>query len=292
MASSPIRINEATVDELQILKGIGPKRASYICRYRQEIALIRNTFDLAAATGLSLKAAEQMASEISWETETLRTPTLWPMGLMALASVWLIILGFNELVNEPFVPPAGYYNLALALILLGGFSATGDIAIAAIRHYPGETSWAFKIALLLAASGILILAGLMISSRFISFSDAFNTTLTATTLFIGYCLAIAWQMYAPMLMIRIFIADKSIKQLEKARLFYDASLLMLPLFAIAALVLYNSPGWLEEIFTVWSLVVATIAAREWLKSGTAFVTMLSDEDQGRLRFSYMRHGVT
>ena len=57
MASSLIRISEATTLELQALKGIGPKRASYIAAYRSDVAAIRNNFDLATVTGLSLDRA-------------------------------------------------------------------------------------------------------------------------------------------------------------------------------------------------------------------------------------------
>ncbi len=290
MASSPIRINEATADELQTLKGIGPKRAEYICQYRDQVALIRNTFDLAAATGISLKAAEQLAAGISWDTASAPSYSLWPVLLTALASIWLIVLGFNELANEPFEPPAGYYNLGLALVLLGGFTATGDIAIASVRHRPSETSWVFTLAMALTLGGLVILGCLMVSSWFVEFSETFSSTLAQTTLFISYCLVIAWQMYAPVLMIRLFIGDKSIQRLEQARRIYDISLLVLPLFASSILYWYNTPGWLEEIFAAWCFVVAAIAARERLNASTAFVTMLTEEDQGRLRFTYLRHG--
>lgn len=288
MASSPIRINEATADELQTLKGIGPKRAEHICQYRDQVALIRNTFDLAAATGISLKAAEQLAARISWDTTTTPNYLFWPVLLTALASVWLIVLGFNELANEPFEPPAGYYNLGLALVLLGGFAATGDIAIASLRQRPSETSWVFTLAIALTLGGLIILGCLMISSRFLDFSQPFNRTLEQTTLFISYCLMIAWQMYAPVLMIRLFIGDKSIQRLEQATRLYDVSLLVLPLFAISILYWHNTSGWLEEIFAAWCFVVAMIAVQAWLNAGTAFLTMLTEEDQGRLRFTYLR----
>ena len=58
MASSLISINEATIEELQQLEGIGPKRSIYIVDFRNRVDLIRNTFDLATATGLSIKAQD------------------------------------------------------------------------------------------------------------------------------------------------------------------------------------------------------------------------------------------
>ena len=288
-ASSPIRITEATLEELQALKGIGPKRAEYILRYREQVTMIRNTFYLAAATGMSLKAAEKLATDVSWETSSIRSLSLWPVMLTTLAAIWLIVLGFNELASEPFVPPAGYFNLALALILLGGFTATGDIAIASVRNSPSETSWVFLLATLLTLSGILLLGGLWVASWFVSFGDSFDATLNRTSLFIACCLAITWQMYAPVLMIRLFIDDKSIERLEKARLVYDISLMLFPLIAVGLLFSHNTDDWIEEIFTAWCLVIAAIAAKEWWGQGTAFVTMLSEEDQGRLRFTYLRH---
>lgn len=288
MASSPIRINEATVEELQTLKGIGPKRAEYICRYREEVALIKNTFDLAAATGLSLKAADRMTRDISWETESNEGMTLWPAALTTIAAIWLIVLGFNELANEPFVPPGGYYNLALALILLGGFTATGDVAIASVRHRPSETSWVFTLALVLALSGILLLASLYVASAFMTFDAGFTNTLANTLQFIIFCLIIAWQIYAPVVMIRLLIGDRNIERLETARLVYDLSLFILPLLAACVVYWRDSEAWTEEIFMVWCLVIAALAARERLNQGTVFVSMLSEEDQGRLRFSYLR----
>ena len=63
MASSLISINEATIEELQQLEGIGPKRSIYIVDFRNRVDLIRNTFDLATATGLSIKAQDGFLPE-------------------------------------------------------------------------------------------------------------------------------------------------------------------------------------------------------------------------------------
>lgn len=51
-ASSLITINEATVQELQVLSHIGPKRAERIVSYRQNVEPIGSERMLAIASGL------------------------------------------------------------------------------------------------------------------------------------------------------------------------------------------------------------------------------------------------
>ena len=108
MASSLISINEATIGELQKLEGIGPKRSAYIVDFRNRVDLIRNTFDLATATGLSIKSAERLSSKIDWKTDAMHPFGLWPAGLVTLASLWFVVRGFQQLATEQFFAPYSY----------------------------------------------------------------------------------------------------------------------------------------------------------------------------------------
>ncbi|MBQ62176.1 MAG: hypothetical protein CMQ19_08880 [Gammaproteobacteria bacterium] len=60
-----IPINQATIDELQTLKGIGPKRAERILRYRLEVSKIANVYDLATSAGISLKQANTLSTLVA-----------------------------------------------------------------------------------------------------------------------------------------------------------------------------------------------------------------------------------
>lgn len=59
-------INTATAEELQTLKGIGPKRAEAIIRYREENGPIRSTKDLLSVPGVGVSIINANGEELTF----------------------------------------------------------------------------------------------------------------------------------------------------------------------------------------------------------------------------------
>ena len=287
MASSLIRISEATTLELQALKGIGPKRASYIAAYRSDVAAIRNNFDLATVTGLSLDGAAQLTGQIDWRTNDRRGKiNIWPVTFTGLACLWLIYASFEQIIDEPFVTPGSYYNISLLLILLGSFAAASDITIASFRNRSSETTWFFSIATSLLGIGLISLTVLMISGLIIDLTSDFTQTLNSTAGLVLYSLIIVWLMYGPALCLRTFIGEQG--GIGSAIVVYDGGLAAIPLLCAITLTFFNSNLWIEEIFSAWRFTIVVVNAADLVKGNSAFIAMLSKLDQGRLRFIYSR----
>lgn len=112
---------------------------------------------------------------------------LWPAGLVTLASLWFVVRGFQALATEQFFAPYSYYNLFLALILLGGLAATRDIAVTMIRGHSQKSIPVSILSACLFISGFVILILLSISTVLVTYPTDFQNTLGSTIQFIGYC---------------------------------------------------------------------------------------------------------
>ncbi len=62
--SSKVRINYATVEEIQKLPGIGPSKAKAIVEYRDEIGYFQSAQDLLNVSGIGEKTLESLLEEI------------------------------------------------------------------------------------------------------------------------------------------------------------------------------------------------------------------------------------
>lgn len=292
MASSLIRINEATTDELRQLKGIGPKRADYILSYRHDVTPICNTFDLAAATGLSLKACLALSDQIDWTaSRDTEARSLLPVIITSAITIWLIFTGFEQITSEPWQPPGSYFNFALALILMGGLAATGDIAIASVGRRPTETTWVFAIAVLAIGVGLSLLVLLLISGFFLNYPGTFIETLKATLNFIGFTALVLYLVYSPGLFLRLTTSEKKTHRLRLAINIYDYSFTFVALLCGLVLVTHNTPLLLEEVFAIWCITILFINGTDLTRNQSAFVSILSLLDQGRLRFNNRRTGL-
>jgi competence protein ComEA len=67
-------INTATVEELQTLKGIGPKRAEAIIRYRGENGPIRSAQDLLSVPGVGVSVITANGEELTFASNKPATP--------------------------------------------------------------------------------------------------------------------------------------------------------------------------------------------------------------------------
>ena len=290
MASSLISINEATIGELQQLDGIGPKRSTYIVDFRNRVDLIRNTFDLATATGLSIKAAERLSPRIDWKTDAKQPFVLWPAGLVILASLWFVVRGFQQLATEPLLPPYSYYNLSLCLILLGGLAAIGDIAVTMIRGHSHQFIRVPILSACLSIAGFSVLILLSLSTVLVTYPTAFQNTLGSTIQFISYCGLMFWLIYGPAFCLRLFIEDGGQGKLDSSKCLYDISLVLAPFLPLYHLYVNNDPNWMTEMFAFWCAFVVTLGGRDLVRGRSAFIGTLSEIDQSRFWFTYFTRG--
>jgi len=291
MASSLIRINEATETELQQLRGIGPKRAAYIQAYVSEVGPIRNAFDLATATGISVKAAEQLTAQIDWGNLDHRNAiAFWPLLLTATGTAWLLSFALAGLTLDSSSLAALGFTLAMFCVLLGGLLLSADLAIASLLKLPSETTRLFTIAALMFCTGLGLLFALGLMSQFIKLPAYLAATLDGVVLFVLLALAMTWLLYGPSLMLRALIASAS--DLARASLIYDLSAIPIVVGSGLTLAFYNHGSWIEEIFATWILAVVLSNALELREGRTAFSAVLSDLDRSRYRFVLRHEGAT
>ena len=282
MASSLININEATSVELQQLKGIGPKRAVQIEQFRARISPIRNTMDLCAATGISMKTADQIADNIEWRFHDPMAINSGPAVVATLICISLIYIGFDQITREPFVAPASFYHFSLALILLGGLAAAGDVVMAGVRKIPSESTWVFPLSILMLLCGLLIIAGMGISALILPYPDGLVKALASSLTLVACASIMVWLLYGPALTVRLYLNDAN--KLDRWSTIYDFGLPTLLFSNAALLCFHNGPTWMEEIFTGWCMVICAIGASELRHGNSAFFQMLSLADQSRVRF--------
>lgn len=292
VASSPIRINEATAEQLQTLRGIGPKRAAYIEQYRNEVAPLLNTFDLAAATGISLKAASEIAPMVTWDQQYDQNRiSTGPVIVTTLISMILLLTGFERITDSPFVAPNSYLILSLALILLGGITASGDIAVAAIRQQPSETSWIFSFAVLLAGAGFGILALLLIASPWADYPAPFTENLNQLGSFMGLGLLIAGALYGPSVCLRFMTEEARVKGLPAAIKLFDLILIAIALIAISGVIFSVEKWGVTTVFAFWCLAFLGQSGFDMIRGTPGFINLLPKLDQGRIRFIARQHQV-
>ena len=64
-AASKINVNTATVEQLETVKGIGPKTAEDIITYREKHGNFKNINDLVEVKGIGEKKVENLANELT-----------------------------------------------------------------------------------------------------------------------------------------------------------------------------------------------------------------------------------
>ena len=274
---------------MKTIKGIGPKRAKYIAEYRREVGEIANTFDLAMATGLSLTASKAMASQIDWHsTSTSNIQSTLSLVTSTALTFTLIIIGFGQIVAEPLVPPWQYLHLALVAILLGGLAGSGDIAIAAVKRQPSETTWMFAVAATLLVSGVVCLLGLLASQLVFNYPTEFSISLKATLNFVIFSALILGLLYGPAAYLRIMVEDKKYTQLTRGVRFYDYGQFLIAFICLAILIGQNTPSYLEEIFSIWCITILSINGYDMVTNESPYIGMLSQLDRSRINFLYHR----
>jgi hypothetical protein len=176
------------------------------------------------------------------------------------------------------------------LILLGGLSATGDIATAMVRGRSRESSWVAILAACLVTAGFVVLMLLSISTVLVTYPVDFQNTLGRTIQFIGYCALMLWLIYGPGFCFRFFIEDNQLEKLDSSKFLYDMSLTIAPLLPLYYLLIHNDPTWTTEIFSFWCAAIVTLGGLDLVRGRSAFVGILSAIDQSRFRFAYFGRG--
>ena len=121
-ASSLITINEATVQELQVLSHIGPKRAERIVSYRQNVEPIGSERMLAIASGLGKNQIKSLRSSIDWrKPKTSIKDKVVPIFIYVLLMFGIISglpeFSFSDLTSSTFSSMVSLMIAGLAILL-------------------------------------------------------------------------------------------------------------------------------------------------------------------------------
>jgi hypothetical protein len=288
MASSPIHINEATESGLQQLKGIGPKRAAYIMTYRNSVGPVRNALDLATAAGISLRAARLLSDNIVFDTSRVNHEiSLMPALLLALGSLWLIWSGLGQLFTESGLQYV-VFDLAMALVLAGALIILIETSLESLSLPLADSKWLAVTGMLFLVTGLGAVLAILLSGVFIDYGPGFSETLGGSLNFLIFGLTIIWMIYGPHLLVRLCMGEAREATLLRLRNLYDRSIFLPVVVSVCLIVFNNHAGYLEEIFAIWCITMLVIKGLEQRAGGSAFDSMLQEDDQDRIRFAIWR----
>lgn len=288
MASSLIQINEATESDLQQLNGIGPKRASNICRYRSEVDPIRNTFDLAVAAGIGLKQARRLAEHVVFDPPgSQREISLWPVLLLALGSLWLIWSGLDPLVSGLHHPFAAF-SFGLGLILTGALLLMFEISLESLNVTMRAARLLTVAGLLLLVTGFCSLVVAVISIDLAPANPVLRNTMLGSLNFFTFALLMTWLIYSPLFSMRLFMGEARESWLFQVRYVYDHSIFTPGILTALVILLNNTDTLLEEIFAIWCVALMVIQGKELKDGFSAFDAMLTPADRQRISFAISR----
>ena len=286
MASSLIPINQATIDELQALKGIGPKRAGRIVRYRLEVSMINDVYHLATAAGIGVKQANALSTYVEWHGGQFKPAALLAPALLLLGTYLLAFYGFREISFDLKSPAIMLYNFALLLIMIGCVSVAIEQCTSLARQ--GRTVSRLLIYFSTASSllGIASMLSLVSLNQFLELSPAFSEKTTATTNFLIFVFLMVYLLYAPAIHLqRINLYHPSAaKNLDIAAIIFDVGQLILAILVLLILAKSNSGLWVEELFAIWASVMFVSNGAEMLRGRSAYVASLSGRERAALRF--------
>jgi competence ComEA-like helix-hairpin-helix protein len=286
VASSLIPINQATVKELQALRGIGPKRAGRIVRYREEVSSINNVYELATAAGMGVKQANSLSTSIEWHETQFKAATLLVPSLTFAGSYLLVFFGFSELRFDFRLPSTVLYNLSLLLIMIGCVFATFE----QFMLFVNQRRMASRFLTIISATSFLLGIASMISlvtlNLVIDLSPAFAEKSTATTNFLLFVFIIAFLLYAPGIHLKLINLFKSsnARTLDIAAAVFDTGQVIFAILTLLILAKLNSGLWVEEIFAIWASVMFVSNGVDMLQGRSAYVSLLSLQEKEILRF--------
>ena len=284
MSYLPILINLATCEELQKLKGIGPKRAARIISYRDEISEISAPTELIAASGLSPLQVKELSEKIDWSpSQELVNYSSGTVIFTLLSSIVTIIFSFSHIIISPTTNTQYVFNLALMLVI---FSACSNF----IELFRGRKMpfWGL-LALLLLITGISTLSILVILPSAHELSPNIISSLETALVLLVLLNFIVYLNIGPSLYLRYQLTrGADIRTLRIAEISYEYTYIFLAFISFYILIFLNSEFWYEELFSLWISFTLVLNGFEMLKGTSPFLFNLSSIEANRMRFFLRR----
>ncbi|MEX0941363.1 MAG: helix-hairpin-helix domain-containing protein [Pseudomonadales bacterium] len=243
MASSLIRINEATADELCQLPWVDADLAARIVSYRNGGNLIKTPADLARAADIDPAEAIQMASAIDWEVA--RKSSL-PFILAIVVCAGLLVFSISTSGLETTRPATMLFNTSVILILLGCLFAIARVIVG----YASSIGAAITLASVSTwVSGMALLLALMVVMAATNSSDAFAEHVLGSGKFVAFIGVVVSLLYGPDL-----VVARTRSPYRWAALFDLGQLLLAPLAAFT-LKFNQAFNPLDALFSLWIAVM-------------------------------------
>ncbi len=286
MASSLIPVNQATPEELQGLKGIGPKRSQRIIEYRERVSPIRNIDDLAAAAGISLRQANRLSPWIEWtDRDTGRRHLVIP-AITILGSCLLVGYSLLKLDSGPGTLLSLIYNAALGLMVTGCLALITEQVLTVLLKNRIRFRYLTALTAGCLASGFLVLVTLSILSLYPETRPGLTGQMLATVNFILFLLIMVYLLPVPALWFsRLNMDADGIRQrISTVTSGFDVSQFPLGLLVLFILTKLNSATLLEEIFAVWIGVILTSNGFDLFRGKSTWVHLLTSHQKQTLEF--------
>ena len=285
MASSPIRINEATAEELGRLPQIGPSRAERIVSYREQVATLEGVRDLASVAGISQAAAIEVARLIDWTGSSRSLAANLFFALCATVAcgglAWFALRGYDITKGGP---AETLYSTSITLVLLGSFAMIGYLFAMQIGARPRSLGWTAASCL---ASGTMLLAALLVALYAKGSDDDFTRHVFATTELAVFVSIIVVLIYGPGWHVRNFS-----QHFDLAARYFDIGQVLLAAATIALLTMRDQPSLIELLFGIWVGVTVMLNSREMIKGHSGYSGSLSQRELARLAFFTSGDGST
>ena len=278
-ASSLITINEATVQELQVLSHIGPKRAERIVSYRQNVEPIGSERMLAIASGLGKNQIKSLCSSIDWrKPKTSIKDKVVPIFIYVLLIVGIISrlpeFSFSDLTSSTF-------NSMVSLMIAGLAILLSSILVEAGFSKPILESRLRLVGYLMLSTTLIGFGLLLIKS---SLRGQSPPHLLQVIQFIGWASIILLIILGPALHVWLIskngdVASKSVNAQIRAY-----QLTTLPLIVACSIYLLFTPTVYDTtmIFYIWLSAICFWIGNEVRNGKSFYLSLLSDLDERRL----------
>ena len=275
MTYLPILINLATREELEKIKGIGPKRSEQIIKYREEVSDISTSEELIKASGLTPAQVEGISKTIDWSpSKKIGGYDAGTVIVTLLSIIVTIIIGISQVKLSEANSTQILYNLGITLVI---FSAVSNlIELQSKRIIP---LWGI-LAMVLLVSGIFIFSLLLIvPSTFLAPANNAASIRGFLTLLIFLNL-IFYLNNGPSIYLRYQVWQGVNNQsLRIAERIYQYSYIFLPSILVYILIFLDSLFWFEELFAFWLGFTLILSSSAMLKGVSPFQFNLSKSEK-------------
>ena len=275
MTHLPILINLATREELEKIKGIGPKRSEQIIKYREEVSDISTSTELIKASGLTPAQVEGISKTIDWSpSKKIGSYDVGTVVVTLLSIIVTIIIGISQVKLSEANTTQILYNLGITLVI---FSALSNlIELLSKRIIP---LWGI-LAVVLLASGIFIFSLLLIvPSTFLTPADNAAGIRGLLTLLIFLNL-IFYLNNGPSIYLRYQVwRGVNNQSLRIADRIYQYAYIFLPPILVYILIFLDSLFWFEELFAFWLGFSLILSSPAMLRGVSPFQFNLSKSEK-------------